>query len=229
MINPHNLSLLHDSNDHHPQKPADELQHPGRTHKIHKTHAIAADGSYHCQFCEKTFPRLGYLKKHEQVNKPPSFTIHNDRHLLIARGRALTYCATRFKVLYARHELNKWIGNDIELQMLLGAQKKWSCGGNWTFVISPLLYLFAEPCRAYAIQVWVLRETVQAQEVTGSPSEVAHRRPPLQVSPLWIRLFAQVIFHLIGLAWQLIVRLGDWIYWVPYIIFPSIPSFKFRI
>uniref|UniRef100_A0AAG5DI72 C2H2-type domain-containing protein n=1 Tax=Anopheles atroparvus TaxID=41427 RepID=A0AAG5DI72_ANOAO len=22
--------------------------------------------TYHCQFCEKTFPRLGYLKKHEQ-------------------------------------------------------------------------------------------------------------------------------------------------------------------
>ncbi|XP_035790632.1 zinc finger protein 423 homolog isoform X2 [Anopheles albimanus] len=25
-----------------------------------------ADGTYHCQFCDKTFPRLGYLKKHEQ-------------------------------------------------------------------------------------------------------------------------------------------------------------------
>ncbi|XP_058055032.1 zinc finger protein 423 homolog [Anopheles bellator] len=24
------------------------------------------DGTYHCQFCDKTFPRLGYLKKHEQ-------------------------------------------------------------------------------------------------------------------------------------------------------------------
>ncbi|XP_049315833.1 zinc finger protein 423 homolog, partial [Bactrocera dorsalis] len=24
------------------------------------------DGSYQCQFCEKSFPRLGYLKKHEQ-------------------------------------------------------------------------------------------------------------------------------------------------------------------
>lgn len=26
-----------------------------------------ADGSYQCQFCDKSFPRLGYLKKHEQV------------------------------------------------------------------------------------------------------------------------------------------------------------------
>lgn len=26
------------------------------------------EGSYHCQFCDKSFPRLGYLKKHEQVS-----------------------------------------------------------------------------------------------------------------------------------------------------------------
>lgn len=26
------------------------------------------EGTYHCQFCEKSFPRLGYLKKHEQVS-----------------------------------------------------------------------------------------------------------------------------------------------------------------
>jgi len=26
------------------------------------------DGSYQCQFCEKTFPRLGYLKHHVQVS-----------------------------------------------------------------------------------------------------------------------------------------------------------------
>lgn len=25
------------------------------------------EGTYQCQFCDKTFPRLGYLKKHEQV------------------------------------------------------------------------------------------------------------------------------------------------------------------
>lgn len=26
-------------------------------------------GCYQCQFCDKSFPRLGYLKKHEQVSK----------------------------------------------------------------------------------------------------------------------------------------------------------------
>lgn len=26
------------------------------------------EGTYHCQFCDKSFPRLGYLKKHEQVS-----------------------------------------------------------------------------------------------------------------------------------------------------------------
>lgn len=25
--------------------------------------------SYKCQFCDKSFPRLGYLKKHEQVSE----------------------------------------------------------------------------------------------------------------------------------------------------------------
>lgn len=28
----------------------------------------SVEGSYHCQFCDKSFPRLGYLKKHEQVS-----------------------------------------------------------------------------------------------------------------------------------------------------------------
>ncbi|XP_075168780.1 zinc finger protein Lobe [Haematobia irritans] len=28
--------------------------------------SAGADGSYQCQFCDKSFPRLGYLKKHEQ-------------------------------------------------------------------------------------------------------------------------------------------------------------------
>lgn len=31
-------------------------------------HHANGEGTYHCQFCEKSFPRLGYLKKHEQVN-----------------------------------------------------------------------------------------------------------------------------------------------------------------
>uniref|UniRef100_A0A1A9VXI5 C2H2-type domain-containing protein n=1 Tax=Glossina austeni TaxID=7395 RepID=A0A1A9VXI5_GLOAU len=34
----------------------DGIKHSGNT----------ADGSYQCQFCDKSFPRLGYLKKHEQ-------------------------------------------------------------------------------------------------------------------------------------------------------------------
>lgn len=29
---------------------------------------VNGEGTYHCQFCDKSFPRLGYLKKHEQVN-----------------------------------------------------------------------------------------------------------------------------------------------------------------
>uniref|UniRef100_A0A1A9W9U1 C2H2-type domain-containing protein n=1 Tax=Glossina brevipalpis TaxID=37001 RepID=A0A1A9W9U1_9MUSC len=36
---------------------SDGIKHSGNT----------ADGSYQCQFCDKSFPRLGYLKKHEQA------------------------------------------------------------------------------------------------------------------------------------------------------------------
>lgn len=32
------------------------------------------EGSYHCQFCDKSFPRLGYLKKHEQVSADTNST-----------------------------------------------------------------------------------------------------------------------------------------------------------
>lgn len=32
------------------------------------TNSNSVEGSYHCQFCDKSFPRLGYLKKHEQVS-----------------------------------------------------------------------------------------------------------------------------------------------------------------
>lgn len=31
------------------------------------------EGSYQCTFCKASFPRLGYLKKHEQVSNVPHF------------------------------------------------------------------------------------------------------------------------------------------------------------
>uniref|UniRef100_A0A182WDR8 C2H2-type domain-containing protein n=1 Tax=Anopheles minimus TaxID=112268 RepID=A0A182WDR8_9DIPT len=34
----------------------------------HGSNSKGLNSTYHCQFCEKTFPRLGYLKKHEQVS-----------------------------------------------------------------------------------------------------------------------------------------------------------------
>lgn len=40
------------------------------------------EGTYHCQFCEKSFPRLGYLKKHEQVSdyEFSTFQFYNTNH-----------------------------------------------------------------------------------------------------------------------------------------------------
>lgn len=35
--------------------------------KRDKSGKFKGSSSYKCQFCEKSFPRLGYLKKHEQV------------------------------------------------------------------------------------------------------------------------------------------------------------------
>lgn len=35
----------------------------------------STDGTYSCQFCSKTFPRLGYLKKHEQVRLSLAFLL----------------------------------------------------------------------------------------------------------------------------------------------------------
>lgn len=45
-------------------------QSSGKREKFKSKDAkIAKDGNYQCQFCEKSFPRLGYLKKHEQVKQ----------------------------------------------------------------------------------------------------------------------------------------------------------------
>lgn len=43
---------------------------PGNEKGHHQwsAHQRNGQGSYHCQFCDKSFPRLGYLKKHEQVS-----------------------------------------------------------------------------------------------------------------------------------------------------------------
>lgn len=50
---------------------------PIKTNGKSKTASNVAngEGSYHCQFCDKTFPRLGYLKKHEQVCRLFNFII----------------------------------------------------------------------------------------------------------------------------------------------------------
>lgn len=37
--------------------------------KKDKSAKFKGTSSYKCQFCEKSFPRLGYLKKHEQVSE----------------------------------------------------------------------------------------------------------------------------------------------------------------
>lgn len=40
-----------------------------KTAKNGSSNTAANSGTYNCQFCDKTFPRLGYLKKHEQVKE----------------------------------------------------------------------------------------------------------------------------------------------------------------
>jgi hypothetical protein len=56
--------------------------------------------SYKCQFCEKSFPRLGYLKKHEQVSElnysPPSTRPHK---LLIVNFSSLFIIAYALEFL----------------------------------------------------------------------------------------------------------------------------------
>lgn len=37
--------------------------------KKDKSGKFKGASSYKCQFCDKSFPRLGYLKKHEQVSE----------------------------------------------------------------------------------------------------------------------------------------------------------------
>lgn len=45
-----------------------DVNDPIKKEKKDKTKFKGAS-SYKCQFCEKSFPRLGYLKKHEQVSQ----------------------------------------------------------------------------------------------------------------------------------------------------------------
>jgi hypothetical protein len=48
-----------------------------------KEKAKNIDGSYQCPFCDKSFPRLGYLKKHEQVSFFLFKTKNNDELVMI--------------------------------------------------------------------------------------------------------------------------------------------------
>jgi hypothetical protein len=45
-----------------------EMDVEGNIKKEKKEKSKYKISSYKCQFCEKSFPRLGYLKKHEQVS-----------------------------------------------------------------------------------------------------------------------------------------------------------------
>lgn len=46
-----------------------EVDVDGQFKKERKEKTKFKNSSYKCQFCEKSFPRLGYLKKHEQVSE----------------------------------------------------------------------------------------------------------------------------------------------------------------
>ena len=46
-----------------------EVEVEGHIKKERKDKTKFKTCSYKCQFCEKSFPRLGYLKKHEQVSE----------------------------------------------------------------------------------------------------------------------------------------------------------------
>jgi hypothetical protein len=46
-----------------------DVDDPIKKEKKDKSSKFKGASSYKCQFCEKSFPRLGYLKKHEQVSE----------------------------------------------------------------------------------------------------------------------------------------------------------------
>lgn len=54
------------------------------------------DGSYKCQFCKKVFPRLGYLKKHEQVSEWWRKMMWNVYVIRRMHAHILEYCDKMF-------------------------------------------------------------------------------------------------------------------------------------
>lgn len=54
--------------------------------KKDKSGKFKGASSYKCQFCDKSFPRLGYLKKHEQVSE-----LNSPYHHLTCWHERITY------------------------------------------------------------------------------------------------------------------------------------------
>lgn len=65
-------------------------------------------GSYHCQFCDKSFPRLGYLKKHEQVSNElftcPAYRMYKFSIVLCVT----VFVFFLFFAFHTRKSVNKW-------------------------------------------------------------------------------------------------------------------------